>query len=285
MSITDGRHSMRGWQTGAGTAAAGFRGRSALLFAGLLAAGALTAPAAYAAPVTLLVYKLGADAAGANSIDSLGHGDLYAAWAASGGFNEGNASAMSLSNSTLDYKNSWADSVANWTSAISIDVGMYQDGIEVAHMVFDPGTDKVAFYSPANLVSTSYTDLSSGSFDGNYFSADGDTGVPRRWFVNQNYGGCPLDTGWFVVADTDSSHPCSWETTRVNDAGRQFLFAEDAIRQNWNNTDGTIGAADVFAITVTLDSEPVPEPGSMGIVATTLAALGLVRRRRRPARS
>lgn len=71
----------------------------------------------------------------------------------------------------MDYKNSWADSAAHWATVTNVDVGMYQGGVEIASMDFSPGTDKTAFYSAANLASTSYTDLSSTTFSGNFFSA------------------------------------------------------------------------------------------------------------------
>lgn len=238
-----------------------------------LAAGVLTVSTAQATPATLLLYKLGANAAGSGSIDSLGNGDLYDAWAATGGFNEGNAAATSLSNSTLDYKNSWADSAANWNHVTNIDVGMYQNGVEVSHMDFSAGTGKTTFFAISNLLSSSYTDLST-PFTGNYFSAAGDPSIGRRWYVNQQWGGCPADSGWWVVEDTDATHPCSWETARVNTAGRTFEFANSTTQQNW--ASGAVSSADVFAISVA-----VPEPASIGLFAAGLAGLGFAVRRRR----
>ena len=69
------------------------------------------------------------------------------------------------------------------------------DGVEVADIDFSPGTGKSDFFQPGNVTGSNYTDL--GSFSGNFFSESGDT--ERKWFVNENYGGCSSDTGWIVV--------------------------------------------------------------------------------------
>lgn len=147
---------------------------------------------------------------------------------------------------------------------------MYVGGVAVANMTFSPGTGKSDFFAPGNILSSSYTDL--GSFSGNFFSEDGDAGIQRRWFINQNYGGCPNDVGWIVV--NNGGNACNWETSRHTAASRAFLYATNNVRQNYN--DNTIGQATVFAITV----EAVPEPSTVLLVGSAFAALGVLRRRR-----
>lgn len=263
---------------------AGTRRRAGSVFAAALVLGAMAATA-HASPVSLLVYKLGVDASGSNAIDSLGAGvDAYSGWADSGGFNLGNATAQSLANDTLDYKNSWVDSATNWATVTSVTVGMYQNGAEQAYMTFSAGTDKLDFYAAANLTGTSYTDLSAAGFSGNIFSAAGDQAFKRLWFVENNYGGCRADAGWFVVLDTDNLGFCHWERGNKSADGRAFLFADDNTSQNWNSDD--IGKADVFAVTVTynppVNIQPigVPEPASGAMIAGAVLGLAFLRRRR-----
>lgn len=237
-----------------------------------LATAALVAGFAGAAEANnFVVYKLGIDAIGANTVI----GGAYNGWANNGSFNAGNGTAMSLSNTTLDFKDAWVDSPANWATVTSVHVAFLSGGVEKASMDFSPGPDKLSFFSASNLTGTTYTDL--GSFSGNFFSQNGDPGNGRRWFVNQNYGGCGADTGWIVVEDALSGKPCGWEQSNQNaTSNREFLYTLNNARDNWNNT---VGQADVFAITVT--DNAVPEPASMALLAAGVAGMTAARRRRR----
>lgn len=233
---------------------------------------------------TLEVYKLGVNATGANSI-----GDVVSGWQTPGSF----GSNPSLTDASTDYRNSWVDDPTNWASVTSIDVGMYDaNGNEVAYFDF-AGPDTVqgagvtvsSFFNPNDLIATNYTDVL--PFGGNYFSENGDT--QRKFFVQNNYGGCGNDTGWLVL-DQNGGEGCSWESTQQNGSGSQraFLYALNDTRQNWNNNGilndpNEVGNAPVFAITVTSALVPAstPEPSTILTLGGALGALGFLRLRRR----
>jgi hypothetical protein len=234
----------------------------------------------------MVVYELGADATGANALP-----DVVGGWTAAGSF----GSSASLTTDNADFRSSWVDNNTNWASVTNIDVGMYNaNGNEVAHLDFaGPNTIQGAgvtlanFFSPGDLVSSNYTDIL--PFGGNFFDEGADS--LRHWFVNQNYGGCPSDTGWIVV-DVGGGEGCGWETSQQalnsSGSGRVFLYAMGNTRQNWNNNGilapTGVGSADVFAITVTsalISSSP--EPSTLLTLAGGLGVLGCMYLRRRRA--
>ncbi|MDF2231411.1 hypothetical protein P2H44_02485 [Albimonas sp. CAU 1670] len=212
--------------------------------------------------------------------------DAHLGWANAGGFNEGVAGAASLTQSTHDYKDSWVDDATNWASVTEVRTAFYNAaGVELAYIAFDPtGETRVSFFSAANVLSSSWTDLTSVAH--NYFSVAGDSGLDRHWFVETQYGGCANDTGHMAVLDYRASPVCGWETTAnaaIGDTSRGLVYAASSEDQNW--TSGQVGYADVFAVTVTYDNGlPAPEvplPAPALLLAGGLAALGAAAGRRR----
>ena len=59
----------------------------------------------------------------------------------------------------------------------------------------------------------------------NSFSIQGLTN--RNFFINRNYGGCHVDTGWLCI----TSYPCKWEKRYGVNA---VLYSKLAIHTNWN---------------------------------------------------
>ncbi len=201
--------------------------------------------------------------------------DPYLDWTGTGGVNEGVAGATSLTNNGIDYKDSWVDT--NWGDVTSVRVSMYTSAVEVAFMEFSAaGTAKDNFFSLANLTSSSWTDTGSPN---NYFSIAGHNLIDRHWYVNRNYGGCTSDRGWMAVLDGRAapSYACSWEDSRTGtgSATRGFLYSDGPANENW--TTGSVGVADVFAVTVT--TAPVPVPASGALLAGALGALAWRKRK------
>ncbi|MEO0680410.1 MAG: hypothetical protein AAF192_08345, partial [Pseudomonadota bacterium] len=220
------------------------------------AAFVLAAAPAFALPVERLVFKV-ADSTPAPT--SAGFIDAWQGWINPGGFNEGAAQATSLTNNGFDYKDSWVDS--NWGVVDQVRVSMYSGGVEQRFMLFNPGATPADFFDRANYAGGSYQLANlpvEGSGVGAFFSTAGDSGIDRHWFINDTYGGCPRDFGFWAVLDQRplNNYICNWENagaTALGENVRGLLYATGTTATDWDNRGNGIGVADVFAISVTYD--------------------------------
>ncbi|WP_425099561.1 PEP-CTERM sorting domain-containing protein [Tropicibacter sp. S64] len=238
-----------------------------------LIAAALTglAGTVSAATATDVVYKLSDSAS-----YSAPKADAYTTWIGGGGLNEGVSGAADLTANGIDYKSSWVES--NWGDVLSVLVGIYDGGVLQAYVEFDAaGTTKTDFFDVANVLSSSWSDITSASH--NFFSPAGDGTYSRRWFINSTYGGCGSDSGHMVVVEAVSS-PCVWENNNkpAGDPSRMFFYADAGTAQLYQG--GSVATGDVFAISVTYTVAAVPVPASGLLLAGALGLFGLRRRRK-----
>ena len=92
----------------------------------------------------------------------------------------------------------------------------------------------------SSSLSRARSDLKS-SFPGNYFSIAGH--AHRDFFINNNYGGCSVDSGWLVIV---SGSYCNWEV--VHGAYPVPLFSDEDTHTNVNGA--SFKPADTVAIFV-----------------------------------
>ena len=82
---------------------------------------------------------------------------------------------------------------------------LYTKGTEVAALKFNASeTNNLSWFSQDRLVQSPWIDLKNAP-NPHRFSIHGDI---RNFEISDVYGGCPGDTGWFVI--TKIQH-CSWE--------------------------------------------------------------------------
>ena len=80
-----------------------------------------------------------------------------------------------------------------------------EGGTEVASLKFNAlGADKWSWFSQSNLVQSPWTDLNTTT-NLRAFSIPGDH---RMFEISYLYGGCPNDSGWFLITEDH----CVWET-------------------------------------------------------------------------
>lgn len=104
-------------------------------------------------------------------------------------------------------------------------VVLYEGGTEVASLKFNAlGTDKLNWFSQENLVQSPWADLKN-TINLREFSIRGDS---RMFEISYRYGGCPNDSGWFLITE----HHCDWET-RLRNAS--ILYSKLDGKVIWDN--------------------------------------------------
>ncbi|XP_061184335.1 uncharacterized protein LOC133192328 [Saccostrea echinata] len=116
-------------------------------------------------------------------------------------------------------------------------------GKTVAYIEFNGrGSNYMNWFHNSRILKTSWTDMKkSGTY--NFFSIDKETRYSRKFFINQKYGGCHVDSGWFVVSDVKGRKPCEWEKQKPYP---QFLYSRYRKITKWG--DKKYGKADVLNI-------------------------------------
>ena len=89
------------------------------------------------------------------------------------------------------------------------------------------GSDKLNWFSLSRLSQSPWSDIKSEPK--NYFSIVGEPRHGRHFFVNRNYGGCNVDSGWMLVSGPD----CTWET-RFLPRKNIILYSKKTVYTSWN---------------------------------------------------
>jgi hypothetical protein len=106
-------------------------------------------------------------------------------------------------------------------------------------------TNQTNWFVQSGLTSSSWTDLTTSNVT-NFFSIAGDT-HGRRFFINQQYGGCTVDAGWMVV--TSCITCCPWDTpVTMTTPTIRALYSNLPMVATWDSANATL--ADVFAVYV-----------------------------------
>ncbi|XP_062618605.1 uncharacterized protein LOC134280203 [Saccostrea cucullata] len=165
---------------------------------------------------------------------------VYDLWTGTYTLNEFDADALTIGTGTKTYKSSVVDNWGNYQIS-AVRVSYYSKGKETGYAVFDTHgvADKNSWFDCSRILYSSYSDLTRLKAV-SYCGIPGDGSLKRRFFIQNNYGGCGNDAGWFLVVEGDA---CAWErrTTRP-----YFLYSGLPGRDLQDN----MVIADLFLISV-----------------------------------
>ncbi|XP_078572291.1 uncharacterized protein LOC144859479 isoform X2 [Branchiostoma floridae x Branchiostoma japonicum] len=108
---------------------------------------------------------------------------------------------------------------------------------------------KTDWFTKSNLLESPYTDLMTAT--PNYFSIVGLAADQRRFYINRNFGGCPSDAGWLVVADAGPAGTCAWERAST-EQHPYILYSKLDTAVRWDDT-ANVGKADKMLISIDAD--------------------------------
>ncbi|KAL5006655.1 hypothetical protein ScPMuIL_015461 [Solemya velum] len=123
-----------------------------------------------------------------------------------------------------------------------VKIELYKDNKRTTYIIFN-GTDSdmLNWFHQSRILASSWSDLTVGATY-NKFSIEGH--APRRFFINEQYGGCPNDFGWLTILDpATKKHPCNWDT---QDSYPAFLYAPTDTKVKWHL--GEYSLADIMAV-------------------------------------
>ncbi|XP_060079355.1 uncharacterized protein LOC132558770 [Ylistrum balloti] len=154
---------------------------------------------------------------------------------------EGCLLLMNTSTCTTIYRN---DILNTWDSeSISeVKLELYKAGVRVVNIRFDgKGSNYIDWFGIDRLIDSGWETLTKHRTF-NHFTLWGSEW--RRFLINQYYGGCPFDSGWMAVIESNRNMEfCAWESSSIRPV---FLFARGEDVTRWINYDH--GFADVLAV-------------------------------------
>ncbi|XP_076470008.1 uncharacterized protein LOC143300296 [Babylonia areolata] len=162
--------------------------------------------------------------------------DLFQLWASSETRNANNSLAMAP---TADFPGNFKSPLSNYWDSCKfqqIKVAVWNEGQEKANIIFDArNTDKMSWFDPQRIISSTYNDLRGASF--NFFDMRGDASMGREFFINKDSSSC-AGNGWIMVSTQNN---CFYERAGSKPT---FYYAKGDTAGSWPNR----AEGDVFMI-------------------------------------
>ncbi|XP_059149546.1 uncharacterized protein LOC131936530 [Physella acuta] len=140
----------------------------------------------------------------------------------------------------------------NWDRVNEVAFVVYSNYKRVKEILFDgTSTTYMTWFDKPKVKFSTWTKVKTETT--NIFGIAGDIrpNLSRAFFINNVYGGCPADKGWFVAVDKSETGSCAWEKA---DRLPVFKYSRQSSPENWNT--GDVANADMFAIFVKFYDTP-----------------------------
>jgi len=148
-----------------------------------------------------------------------------------------------------DFIQHWAQNMKDNTKIHFMFWKRKEGGIEdVVHLTFRASGDVNNWFDKSHLTRVTGPDVG-GNRNYNNWSADGDRGNGRNYFVNKSYGGCGNDQGMLVVTDKVDVCKDHWAGGKGWESFPRFLYASNPNGCNWADLN-CVREADVMTISV-----------------------------------
>jgi len=190
----------------------------------------------------IMAYKIGTNTNQMN---------LWENWTKGGAIGMDDEAAMAPANPNKNYRAPLLDIFMKRNQAGKAMIQLYKGGkvVKAIEFMVNPGdASSSAWMTPSNILKSDWAGVKPGMTN-NFFSVAGDAGGNRRFFIQNNYGGCEVDSGWLVVQTMRRASMCPWESN-----GKQPLIYYSAGDANvkWQ-TAGAYAEADTLVVSVSFD--------------------------------
>lgn len=183
--------------------------------------------------------------------------DLYQKFTSGGDMNVDDAKAKDPKDPSKHYRSHVLDTFMKLNAAGRVKIEIYKAEKVVKQITFrsNAGDAKeMKWFSVDNVISSSWAGIKKG-MTSNFFSVVGDDGAKRRFFIQHNYDGCGVDSGW-LVAKGKPNGPCPWENDPADPAPFIYYSPTDN-NAKWQDNDKAIAnnMADTMVVSVSFETE------------------------------
>jgi len=134
----------------------------------------------------------------------------------------------------------------DWYGKVKIDLYAADKVAKTIEFMSNPGDARTnGWMTQSNILSSDWAGVKPG-MTSNFFSVEGDKTGNRRMFIQHNYDGCEVDSGWLVVQTMRRESMCPWEA----DGKQPFIYyapGDDNVK--WQ-TAGDYATADSMVISI-----------------------------------